>query len=166
MAIIRKRLAAAAVGGILAGGVLIGGVALAAGPGGAGDPGADLATAHRTADGPPGGPGRPGPPRGAPLDLSSVAGALNLTEDALRQQLRSGKTLAQVADAQGVTRATLVDAITAALKKARPSLTDAQAAAQANRIADGTGPAGGRGGCPGGPGRGGAPSRTTPQYGT
>jgi len=111
----------------------------------------------RAGNGPPrpfGGPrlvGRDGP------YLAEAASALGLSEDALRTQLRSGKTLAQIAEAQGVARDKLIAALVAAIKKDRSGLTDAQATQLANRIADG------RRGCPGGPGgRGPGGARTAP----
>ena len=60
---------------------------------------------------PPGGPGHGGPHLGA-----AAAAYLGLTEDALRTQLQSGKTLAQVATAQGKTVAGLKAAILAGAK--------------------------------------------------
>jgi hypothetical protein len=92
-------------------------------------------------------PGGPGGPRAEVL--APVSTLLKLSEDQLRTKLRSGSTLAQIAKAQGVTRADLVAAIAKALKTADPDLTDARATALAGRIADGEGP---RGGPPGGPG--------------
>jgi hypothetical protein len=84
--------------------------------------------------------------------LAPVAGLLKLSEDQLRTKLRSGDTLAQIAKAQGVSRADLVAAIAKALTTADPDLTDARATAIAGRIADGVGPRGERrGGPPGGP---------------
>ena len=60
---------------------------------------------------PPGGPGHGGPHFGA-----AAAAYLGLTEDALRTQLHSGKTLAQVASAQGKSVAGLKAAILAGAK--------------------------------------------------
>ncbi|RPF28868.1 hypothetical protein [Georgenia muralis] len=48
------------------------------------------------------------------LALGSAAEALGLDEDALREQLVDGATLAEVAEAQGVPTAELVDALVAA----------------------------------------------------
>ena len=106
--------------------------------------------------GPGFGPGGPGHVERAEL-LAPVAGLLKLSEDQLRTKLRSGDTLAQIAKAQGVSRADLIAAITKALKAADTDLTDARAAAIAGRIADGKGPRGGRRGGPpfGGPPPGG-----------
>jgi len=116
---------------------------------------------ERAANGPPG----PLGPRRHVLrfgpDLAALAGTLGLSQDALRTQLKSGKTLAQIAEAQGVARSKLIDALVAAIKKDRPGVTDAQATQLANRIADG------RRGCPGGgpggrgPGGDGTPPSTT-----
>jgi polyhydroxyalkanoate synthesis regulator phasin len=79
-----------------------------------------------------GGPG--GHDRGGHLgDLDAAASYLGLTEDQLRTQLRSGKTLADVAKAQGKSVDGLIDALVAATKKdlddavADGRLTQAQA---------------------------------------
>jgi hypothetical protein len=67
--------------------------------------------------GPPGGgrgPGGPGGPGGGPFDAQAIASYLGLTTDALRTQLQSGTSLADVATAQGKTVAGLEAAITAA----------------------------------------------------
>jgi DNA-binding CsgD family transcriptional regulator len=85
----------------------------------------------------------PGPPFGRGLHgpraeiLAPVATALGLTEAQLRERLEDGATLAEVAEAEGVSRADLLAAIAAALKDADPSLTDERANAAAARIADG-----------------------------
>ena len=115
----------------------------------------------RAKDAPLGGPGFGGPgfgPPGGPGHLARgellapVATLLKLNEDQLRTKLHAGSTLAQIAKAQGVSRADLVAAIAKALKAADPDLTDARATAIAGRIADGKGPRGGhRAGPPGGP---------------
>jgi uncharacterized coiled-coil protein SlyX len=60
-------------------------------------------------------------------DFSAAASFLGLTEDQLRTQLESGKSLAQVAEAQGKSVSGLVDAIVNATKK---KLDDAVAAAR------------------------------------
>jgi len=63
-----------------------------------------------------GGPG--GHDRGGHLgDLDAAAAFLGLTEDQLRTQLQSGKTLADVAKAQGKSVDGLIDALVAATKK-------------------------------------------------
>jgi hypothetical protein len=97
--------------------------------------------------GPGFGPDRHGHVQRAEL-LAPVAGLLKLSEDQLRTGLRSGDTLAQIAKAQGVSRADLIATITKALKAADTDLTDARAAAIAGRIADGKGPRGERRGGP------------------
>ena len=93
------------------------------------------------------GPGGPGHVERTEL-LAPVAGVLKLSEDQLRTRLHSGDTLAQIAKAQGVSRADLVAAITKALKAGDPDLTDARATTIAGRIADGMGPRGERRGGP------------------
>lgn len=79
-----------------------------------------------------GGPG--GHDRGGHFgDLDAAASYLGLTEDQLRTQLQSGKTLADVAKAQGKSVDGLIDALVAATKKdldeavADGRLTQAQA---------------------------------------
>jgi hypothetical protein len=63
-----------------------------------------------------GGPG--GHDRGGHFgDLDAAASYLGLTEDQLRTQLQSGKTLADVAKAQGKSVDGLIDALVAATKK-------------------------------------------------
>jgi hypothetical protein len=63
-----------------------------------------------------GGPG--GHDRGGHFgDLDAAASYLGLTEDQLRTQLQSGKTLADVAKAQGKSVDGLTDALVAATKK-------------------------------------------------
>jgi polyhydroxyalkanoate synthesis regulator phasin len=74
-----------------------------------------------------------GGPHGFFGDLSAAATYLGLTEDALRTQLESGKSLADVAQAQGKSVDGLVTALTDAAKKkldaavAAGNLTQAQA---------------------------------------
>jgi hypothetical protein len=91
----------------------------------------------------PGGPGFGHGPRGDVLD--TVATKLKLTEDQLHQKLESGKTLAQVAKAQGVSREDLIATLTAALKA--EGVPADQVADLAKHIADDThpGPRGHRG---------------------
>lgn len=91
----------------------------------------------------PGGPGFGHGPRGDVLD--AVATKLKLIEDQLHQKLESGKTLAQVAKAQGVSRADLIATLTAALKA--DGVPAGRAADLAKHIADDThpGPGGHRG---------------------
>jgi ribosomal protein S20 len=66
----------------------------------------------QTGDGwPPAESGRP--PAGHGPKLDAAARALNLSEDDLRAQLRDGKTIAQVAQTQGVDVQTVIDAMVA-----------------------------------------------------
>ena len=62
--------------------------------------------------------GRPGFGRGLGrrIELDAAAGVIGVTADDLRAQLRSGKTLAQVAQGKGITQATLVGKLVAAAK--------------------------------------------------
>jgi hypothetical protein len=81
--------------------------------------------------------------------LGPVAKRLGITEAQLRTRLRAGTSLAQVAKAEGVSRADLLAVIEKALRDA--GAPSARVAAIAARIADGTpGPRGGRGHGPGG----------------
>jgi hypothetical protein len=63
------------------------------------------------------GPGGHGGPGGRGRDLSTAATALGVTENELRAALEGGKTLAQVAEAEGVDVDTLVAALTKAEKE-------------------------------------------------
>ena len=63
--------------------------------------------------GKPGGPGMHGPKKGASEQLAS---ALNLSLEELKTQLRDGKSLAQIAEAQNVDIATVKEALTAEFK--------------------------------------------------
>jgi len=105
----------------------------------------------------PGLPGLGGPGRGHGFGhgpglrggevLEKVAAKLKLTEEQVRDRLESGRTLAQVAKAQGVSRAELIATLTAALKA--EGVPAARVAELAKHIADdehdGKGPRGGRG---------------------
>ena len=82
------------------------------------------------------GPGFGHGPRGAVFD--KVAAKLKLTEQQLHDRIDSGKTLAQVAKAQGVSRADLIATITAALKA--EGVPADQVADLAKHIADDTHP--------------------------
>jgi hypothetical protein len=72
----------------------------------------------------PGGPGKAGPfglrgpgPFGGPhVHPEDVAAAVGLTPQQLRTQLESGKTLTQIAAAQGISKAALVDKLVKAAK--------------------------------------------------
>ena len=123
--------------------------------------GAGIATGASSGSG--GGPAGGGGPPGA----AAISSYLGLTADELRTDLQSGKTLAQLATAQGKTVSGLEDAIVAGAKTnldaavAAGTLTAAQEATKLadlqSHVADivnSTGPpAGGHGG-PGGPGGG------------
>lgn len=76
----------------------------------------------------PGGPGHGPRGRFMHLELTAAAKALGLTEDALRTQLQSGKSLADVAKAQNVSVDTLVTALVDAAK------THLAAAVKAGRL--------------------------------
>ncbi len=90
--------------------------------------------------------------RGGP-DLSVAAETLGITAEELRTELKDGKSMADVAEANGVDRQTLVDALVAAgekrLDEAKANLPDVM-----GKIVDGTLPEGGRDGKGGGMGRG------------
>jgi hypothetical protein len=90
--------------------------------------------------------GRPGP---RPKVLAPAARALGLTPAQLRQRLRAGDTLAEVAKDEGVSRAKLLAAIKRGLKAADPDLSGARLNELAGDIADGTGPGPGHRGGPG-----------------
>ncbi|MBB3112350.1 lambda repressor-like predicted transcriptional regulator [Paenibacillus phyllosphaerae] len=74
--------------------------------------------------------------------LSTIATALNLTEDELRTQLESGTTIAAIAEAQGISTDTLIStleaAITAQIDQAVTDgkLTEEQATAQKEKVAE------------------------------
>ena len=71
---------------------------------------------HGPGFGPPGGPGRPG--RGGPGDLmNAAAAAIGITEQKLFQELRSGKSLSDVAKAHGKSFADVKTAVSTAVKK-------------------------------------------------
>jgi hypothetical protein len=106
---LRSRTTLAVTGVALAIGAGAGGALAAAGGGG---PGPGTTTA--VADGPGFGIAVAGPGPGGPA--SAIAGYLGLTEDELRSQLESGKTLAQIASAQGKSISGLEDAMYADAK--------------------------------------------------
>jgi hypothetical protein len=109
-------------------------VALAAGAGGAyaaggfgggsgpGDPGGPAIAVHVDFGGPPGPPGDV--EVGVAIPSPAVASYLGLSESELRTQLEAGKTLAQIANAQGKSVSGLKDAIYA---EARSNLDQAVA---------------------------------------
>jgi hypothetical protein len=119
---------------------------------------------------------------GGPVDLAAAAEALGLTEAELRTQTQAGQTLADVAEAEGVAEADLVEALVAAGRtrladavtdgRLTQAEADARAADLEARITDsldelcgpgGRGPAGDRE--PGGDGDATTPS-TAPSAGT
>lgn len=108
----------------------------------------------------PGGPGGHGFGRGVARGelLSAAADALGMEVDALREALREGKTLAEIAEDEGVERQTVVDAVAAELRsRIDQALADgrideehaqehrAEVAERAEQIVDGTLPGPGRG---------------------
>jgi hypothetical protein len=118
--------------------------------------------------GPPGrGPGGPGGPGHGPFAGAAITSYLGITAAELRTQVKAGKTLAQVATAQGKTVSGLEDAIVAGAKTrldaevAAGKLTAAQAAtmlanltAHVDDMVNRTGPPPGGHRGPGGPGFG------------
>ena len=123
----------------------------------------------------PGGPGMhhgfrggPGGPRGGGIMLDDVAKALGISVDELHTQLRDGKTLAQIAKAEGKSLADVKASVKAAAKKrldaavASGDITQKQADAKLEHLDEhldrlGTARMGGprfRGRGPGGPGGG------------
>ncbi|MBL6633448.1 MAG: hypothetical protein ISP32_03525 [Thermoleophilia bacterium] len=91
--------------------------------------------------------GHHGPGKGMDEVKAAVEKKLGMTHEQMHQAREQGKTLAQVAESKGVSKADLVSTITEAItKSARGSgLTDAQAKEMATRMVDGTGPRGGHG---------------------
>jgi hypothetical protein len=79
------------------------------------------------------------------FDLSVAAETLGLSEDDLRTQLEDGKTLAEVAEAQGVEKQALIDALVAAAET-RLDEVQAELPDRIAELVDSTLPAGGRGG--------------------
>jgi hypothetical protein len=82
----------------------------------------------------PGGPGFHMEFRGGPF-TEAAAKALGLSEDALREQLEDGKSLAEVAAARNVDKAKVVAAVRDAILADPPPGRDAPTAAEATRIA-------------------------------
>ncbi len=105
---------------------------------------ADKVASTLAAAAPARGDGGPGHGRdgggGGRVDQAAAATALGLSADALRTQLDAGKTLAQVADAQGVDQATLVKALVTSAKGrladqvASGRITQAQADTRASTL--------------------------------
>jgi hypothetical protein len=115
----QKSIAAIAMTAALAGGALVGstlGNPLASG---AQDGTSTTTTAPASSSDKPAPEGRPdgaGRHRG-PFDLEVAAKALGLSTDELRTQLEAGKSLADVAKAEGVDKQTLIDALVKAGEK-------------------------------------------------
>lgn len=91
--------------------------------------------------------GHHGPGRGMGEVKAAVEKKLGVTHEQMHQAREQGKTLAQVAESKGVSKADLVATITDAIKKSErgSGLTDAQAKEMATHMVDGTGPRGGHG---------------------
>ena len=156
----RKTIAAAALTAALATGGIVGatlGTPFTSGATGSGT------TTSTTVPGQGSGlPGRPGSMPGGPQgghrggpglfgDLSVAAKVLGISEDDLRKELQSGKSLADVAKAKGVDKQKLIDALVDAATKR----LDEEKAKLPDRIAamvDGKAPSGGKPGGPGGMG--------------
>ncbi|WP_169735385.1 hypothetical protein [Actinokineospora inagensis] len=92
----------------------------------------------------PGGAGGPGgpPPGGKPDSriesaLSSVAGALGMSDDDLKDALSSGQSLTDVAAANGMDADTLKTTLTTAISKADSSLSSDAVSALADKIIQG-----------------------------
>lgn len=161
----RKILAAAAMSAAIAGGAVVGaavGNPLASGASPGSTPAATTtAPANGNAPKGPMGMGDHGP-RGlrGPMDLEAAAKVLKLSTDDLRTKLQSGKSLADIAKDQGVSRQDLIDALVKAgearLDEEKKALPDQVAklvdATPPTRGPDGDGPGGG---LPGRPGNGG-----------
>jgi len=64
----------------------------------------------------PEGLGRGGHGGGGGIDMAAAAAALGISEDELQTQTQAGQTLADIAEAEGVEQADLVDALVAAAK--------------------------------------------------
>jgi hypothetical protein len=157
----KKIVAALFTGSLLAGGA-IGGALLGGGVATAQSSSSD-STSSSSAPAPPDGPGglgRHGGPHGHP-DLAVAAGAIGISEADLQSALQSGKSIADVATANGVAPQTVIDALVAdaqtklAARVASGEITQAQAdamsadlAAHITDIVNHTGGPGGAG-CPG-----------------
>ena len=151
----QKTIAAVALTAALAGGALFGatlGNPLASG---AQDNPSTTTTTPKSSD-QGGRPDGRGPRMGGGLDLEVAAKTLGLSTDELRTQLQSGKSLADIAKAEGVDKQKLIDALVAAgekrLDEAKAELPD--------RIAEAIEATPGQGGFGhGGPGEGGPRGR-------
>lgn len=152
----RKTLAAIGLTAAIAGGSVLGatlGVPFASG---AQESTTTTAPTEQSADAP-----RPGPGHGhGGFDLDTAAETLGLTTDELQAQLAEGKTLAAIAEEQGVEKQALIDALVASatekLDEAKAELPERIA-----ELVDSELPARGEGG-PGGPGGHGGPGGRGP----
>lgn len=148
----RKTLAAAALTGAIGAGALFGaalGNPLASGA----QEDTTTTEAAPPADG-EGREGREGRGHRGPFDLEAAAEAVGLSVEDLRAQLAEGKTLAEVAEAQGVERQALIDALVAA-GEARLDEAKAELPERVAELIDRTLPTRGEGGPGGHGGRGG-----------
>jgi hypothetical protein len=153
----QKTVAALAMTAALAGGAMIGttmGNPLASG---AQDNPTTTTTAPADGNQPGKGDHGPGGRMGPGVDLEVAAKTLGMSTDELRTQLQDGKSLADIAKAQGVDKQKLIDALVAAgderLDEAKAALPDRIAAAVDATHPMGEGGFGGPGhGGPGGPG--------------
>jgi hypothetical protein len=80
--------------------------------------------------------------------MDAAAQALGMSTSDLQSALKSGQTLATLAQSKGVSTDTLTTAITTALSKANPSLSSDRAAQIAQRMIEGPGAAGASQGAP------------------
>ena len=164
----QKTIAAVAMTAALAGGALIGttlGNPLASGAQSGGSTTTTVpagASGKGTTD--PGKPGDGRGPRGG-FDLEVAAKTLGITTEELRTQLEAGKSLADVAKAQGVSKQKLIDALVAAgekrLAEEKAALPDQVAKMVDATHTPGEGGEPGFGGHGGPGGRGGGPGLET-----
>ena len=75
-------------------------------------------------------PAAGGKPPGPPPGMEAAAKALGLDDEELRQRLRSGSTLADIASEQGVSRDDLVAAVAKGIEATAPAGADATSMAQ------------------------------------
>jgi hypothetical protein len=133
----RKAAAAVAFAATLTGGAVVGAALGTPSTSGAASGGSTTTTAPDQSGGSTERPDEGGHgPLFEPFDLSVAAKALGLTEAELRSRLAKGDTLAEIAKAEGVDEATLVDALVTA---GRTAIDEAAADAKANlepRITD------------------------------
>jgi hypothetical protein len=111
----RKMIGAAAMVAAIGGGALVGAVSGAPGVSGAQEDTTTTAP-ETTPDAPPA--GEHGPHRGGPglfgMKVGAAAEAIGISEDDLKAAIEDGQTLAEIAEANGVDRQTVVDALVAA----------------------------------------------------